>query len=151
MRHRRLSCDPHSGLIFDAKDPIHRSVDVPVKFFKDAVSMYQGEAAATGYVVDQTEILAELPDVPKPYVTGEALPPGQVRTFQAPIRNIAALTGPDLKQLVAVDRMPIAALPSARVTSTWGELHSPRTSTWTSTSTAERPTAQASVPSTANA
>jgi endonuclease G len=43
-----------------------------------------------------------------------------------PIRDIAALTGLDLGQLVAVDRMPIASeLPSARVTSTWRQLHSP--------------------------
>jgi hypothetical protein len=44
----------------------------------------------------------------------------------APIRDIAALTGLKLEQLVEVDRMPIAAiLPSARVTSAWRELSSP--------------------------
>lgn len=115
-----------TGPIFGAKDPIYRGVDIPLKFFKVAVFLYQDELAATGYVVDQTEVLADLPDVPKPGVTEEPPPPGQFRTFQVPIRDIAALTGLDLEQLVSVDRMPIAAaLPSARVTSTWRELHSP--------------------------
>lgn len=42
------------------------------------------------------------------------------------LRDIAALTGLTLDQLVAADRMPIAAaLPAARVTSTWRELRSP--------------------------
>lgn len=51
---------------------------------------------------------------------------GPFRTFQVPIRDIAALTGLNLEQLVGVDRMPIAtALPNARVTSTWRELTSP--------------------------
>jgi len=115
-----------TGPIFGAKDPIYRGVDIPLKFFKAAVFLYQGQLAATGYVVNQTEVLADLPDVPKPGVTEEPPPPGQFRTFQVPIRDIAALTGLDLEQLVAVDRMPIAAaLPTARVTSTWRELHSP--------------------------
>ena len=115
-----------TGPIFEPNDPIYRGVDIPLKFFKVADFLYQGQLAATGYVVDQTAVLADLPDVPKPGVTQEPVPPGQFRTFQVPIRDIAALTGLDLEQLVAVDRMPIAAaLPSARVASTWRELHSP--------------------------
>ncbi|MFC4397974.1 DNA/RNA non-specific endonuclease [Arthrobacter sedimenti] len=82
-----------TGPVFDAKDPIYRGVDIPLKFFKVAVFLYQGELAATGYVVDQTEVLADLPDLPKPRVTEEPAPPGQFRTFQVPIRDIAALTG----------------------------------------------------------
>jgi endonuclease G len=51
---------------------------------------------------------------------------GPFRTYQVPIRDIAALTGLDLDQLVAVDRMPIAAeLPTARLTSTWRRIASP--------------------------
>ena len=57
---------------------------------------------------------------------GDASPLSPFRTFQVPIRDIAQLTGLDLAQLIAVDRMPIAAaLPSARVTSVWRELSSP--------------------------
>ncbi|WP_208786603.1 hypothetical protein [[Micrococcus luteus] ATCC 49442] len=51
---------------------------------------------------------------------------GPFRTFQVPVRNIAALTGLDLDQLTAVDRMPITSeLPTAQVTATWRELISP--------------------------
>lgn len=115
-----------TGPIFDPTDPVYRGVDIPLKFFKVAAFLYQGELAATGYVVDQTPVLADLPDIPKPSVTEEAPPPGAFRTFQVPIRDIATLTGLDLDQLTAVDRMPIAAaLPRARVTSTWRRLHSP--------------------------
>jgi DNA/RNA endonuclease G (NUC1) len=115
-----------TGPIFGHSDPMYRGVDIPLKFFKVAVFIHRGELAATGYVVDQTPSLADLPDVPRPGVTDEAPPLGPFRTFQVPIRDVAALTGLDLDQLVAVDRMPIAAaLPSARVTETWRELHSP--------------------------
>jgi DNA/RNA endonuclease G (NUC1) len=115
-----------TGPIFGATDPVYRGVDIPLKFFKVAVFLQDGKLAATGYVVDQTPQLADLPDIPRPGVTDEAPPLGPFRTFQVPIRDIAALTGLDLGQLVAVDRMPIAAaVPSARVTSTWREIHSP--------------------------
>lgn len=115
-----------TGPIFGSSDPVYRGVDIPLKFFKVAVFLHHGEPAATGYVVDQTPELAHLPDVPRPGVADEAPLLGPFRTFQVPIRDIAALTGLDLDQLVAVDRMPIAsALPTARVTSTWRELSSP--------------------------
>jgi len=115
-----------TGPIFGPTDPVYRGADIPLKFFKVAVFLQAGKLAATGYVVDQTASLADLPDVPRPGVTDEAPPLGPFRTFQVPIRDIAALTGLNLHQLVVVDRMPIAtALPSARVTETWRELHSP--------------------------
>ncbi|WP_324642388.1 DNA/RNA non-specific endonuclease [Pseudarthrobacter sp. LT1] len=115
-----------TGPIFGATDPVYRGVDIPLKFFKVTAFLQAGKLAATGYVVDQTPSLADLPDIPRLGVTDEAPPPGPFRTFQVPIRDIAALTGLGLDQLVAVDRMPIAtALPSARVTETWRELHSP--------------------------
>jgi endonuclease G len=45
-----------------------------------------------------------------PGVTKDVPPLGLFRTFQAPIRDIAELTGLGLGQLIAVDRMPIAAI-----------------------------------------
>jgi endonuclease G len=76
--------------------------------------------------VDQTPQLAELPDVPRPGVTEDVPPLGPFRTFRAPIRDIAELTGLDLDQLVAVDRMPIAAtIGAAPVGSTWRKLTAP--------------------------
>ena len=63
-------------------------------------------------------------EVAEQQVIDDVPPLDQFRTFQAPIRDIAELTGLDLDQLVAVDRMPIAAtLGSARVGSTWRKLN----------------------------
>jgi DNA/RNA endonuclease G (NUC1) len=120
-----------TGPIFSDVDPVYRGVEIPLRFFKVAVFLKSESLAATGYVVDQTPQLKELPDVPRPgavseHIEGDAPPLGPFRTFQVPIRDIASLTGLDLAQLIAVDRMPIAtALPSARVTSAWRELTSP--------------------------
>ncbi|MCU1433944.1 MAG: endonuclease [Pseudarthrobacter sp.] len=115
-----------TGPIFGDTDPVYRGVDIPLLFFKVAVFLQDGELSATGYVVDQTPQLADLPDVPQPGAVDEAPPLGPFRTFQVPIRDIAALTGLHLDQLIAVDRMPIASeLPTARVTSTWRRLLSP--------------------------
>jgi DNA/RNA endonuclease G (NUC1) len=116
-----------TGPIFSDVDPVYRGVEIPLQFFKVAVFLQEGSLAATGYVVDQTPQLGDLDDVPKPGAVGDDAPPlGPFRTFQVPIRDIAALTGLELEQLVEVDRMPItAALPSARVTSAWRELSSP--------------------------
>ncbi|MHA7220296.1 DNA/RNA non-specific endonuclease [Arthrobacter sp. MDT1-48-3] len=120
-----------TGPIFSDVDPVYRGVEIPLRFFKVAVFLESGSLAATGYVVDQTPQLKDLPDIPRPGAVGEggdgeAPPLGPFRTFQVPIRDIAALTGLDLAQLIAVDRMPIAtALPRARVISAWRELTSP--------------------------
>ncbi|WP_104182275.1 DNA/RNA non-specific endonuclease [Arthrobacter sp. B0490] len=117
-----------TGPIFSDQDPVYRGVEIPLQFFKVAVFLETGFLAATGYVVDPTPQLKDLPDVPRPGAVddGDAPPLGPFRTFQTPIRDIAKLTELDLAQLIAVDRMPIAtALPTARITSTWRELSSP--------------------------
>jgi DNA/RNA endonuclease G (NUC1) len=116
-----------TGPIFSDVDPVYRGVEIPLRYFKIAVFLQGDSLAATGYVVDQTPQLTDLNDVPKPGGVGDDAPSlGPFRTFQVPIRDIAALTGLELDQLVEVDRMPIAAaLPSARVTSAWREISSP--------------------------
>ncbi|MHA7284548.1 DNA/RNA non-specific endonuclease [Arthrobacter sp. TMS2-4] len=117
-----------TGPVFSDVDPVYRGVEIPLRFFKVAVFLFGGALAATGYVVDQTPQLKDLPDVPRPGAVddGDAPPLGPFRTFQVPIWDIAALTGLDLAQLIAVDSMPIAAaLPTAGITSTWRELTSP--------------------------
>ena len=112
-----------TGPIFSDLDPVYRGVDIPLRYFKVAAFIHEGELAATGYVVDQTPQLAELPDVPGPGAMDEAPRWARFRTFQTPIRDIATLTGPDLDQLIEVDRMPIAAtLGTARVGTTWRKL-----------------------------
>jgi endonuclease G len=115
-----------TGPIFSDTDPVYRGVDIPLRYFKVAVFIHEGEVAATGYVVDQSPQLAELPDVPRPGVVEDIPPLGPFRTFQVPIRDIAALTGLDLDQLVEVDRMPISAtLGTALVETTWRRLSAP--------------------------
>jgi DNA/RNA endonuclease G (NUC1) len=115
-----------TGPIFSDLDPVYRGVDIPLRFFKVAAFIHEGELAATGYVVDQSPQLAELPDVPRPGALEDVPPLGPFRTFQVPIRDIAELTGLDLDQLAEVDRMPIAAtLGAAPVGSTWRKLSAP--------------------------
>jgi endonuclease G len=90
-----------TGPIFSDVDPVYRGVDIPLRFFKVAAFIRQGF-------------------VPRPEAVEEVPPLGPLRTFQTPIRDVAELTGLDLDQLVAVDRMPIAAaLGTARVGSIW--------------------------------
>lgn len=114
-----------TGPIFSDVDPVYRGVEIPLRYFKVAVFLHQGALSAVGYVVDQTPQLADLPEVPQPGAIDQAPPLGPFRTFQTPIRDIAELTALNLSQLIAVDRMPIAAtLGAARVGSTWRELAS---------------------------
>ncbi|WP_028280031.1 DNA/RNA non-specific endonuclease [Arthrobacter sp. H5] len=114
-----------TGPIFSDIDPVYRGTEIPLQYFKVAVFLVDGALAATGYVVDQTPQLGDLPDLPLPGSVEEAPPLGPFRTFQVPIRDIAALTGLDLTQLMGFDRMPIAtALPSAETAAAWRELTS---------------------------
>jgi endonuclease G len=85
-----------TGPIFSDTDPVYRGVDIPLRYFKVAAFIHEGELAATGYVVDQTPQLAELPDVPRPGAVEDVPPLGPFRTFQTPVRDIAELTGLDL-------------------------------------------------------
>jgi hypothetical protein len=47
-------------------------VDIPLCFFKVAAFLHHGELAATGYVVEQTPQLDDLPEIPGPGVTDES-------------------------------------------------------------------------------
>jgi hypothetical protein len=49
--------------------------------------------AATGYVVDQTPQLDDLPEIPPQGVSDDAPPIGPFRTFQVSIRAVALLPG----------------------------------------------------------
>lgn len=53
-----------TGPIFSDVDPVYRGVEIPLRYFKVAVFLHQGELSAVGYVVDQTPQLADLPDMP---------------------------------------------------------------------------------------
>ncbi|WP_309082411.1 DNA/RNA non-specific endonuclease [Zhihengliuella sp.] len=112
-----------TGPVFGDRDPVYRGVGIPLQYFKVAAFLHRGELAATGYVVDQTPQLADVPGVPRPGAVGEAPPLGPFRTFQVPITDIAARTGLDLARLVAADRLPAAVgTRAAGVPATWREL-----------------------------
>jgi DNA/RNA endonuclease G (NUC1) len=87
-----------TGPIFSEVDPVYRGVDIPLRFFKVAVFLESGSLAATGYVVDQTPQLKDLPDVPRPGAlddgtadSDDAPPLGPFRTFPD-----LSVTSPDL-------------------------------------------------------
>ncbi|MBB3677452.1 DNA/RNA non-specific endonuclease [Modestobacter versicolor] len=89
--------------VLDPADPPYRGIRVPLRFVKVAAFVHRGELAATGYLLDQTPLVGELPGTA---ATDDAPPLGPFRTFQVPVADVAALTGLDLDQLAAVDRLP---------------------------------------------
>ena len=108
-----------TGAVLGADDPTYRDTRIPLRFWKvaaflDPVAASSGAPAlaATGYVLDQT---AQLPDLPDRYAAAAAQdeppPLGPYRTYQVPLTDVTALTGLDLGPLPAVDRYtpPVAA------------------------------------------
>jgi endonuclease G len=117
-----------TGPVLAANDPSYRGVQLPLRFFKVAAFLdsdqHGTQLAATGYVLDQTPLIHDLPGaVARAQAAGEPPPLGPFRTFQVPISDIAGLTGLDLAQLTAVDRFARGGT-SARTMSRWIELHS---------------------------
>ena len=102
-----------TGPVLAADDPPYRGVAIPLRFFKVAAFLDAGALAATGYVLDQSPQLEDLPGVPGaptlvlPDADGGPPPLGAYRTYQVPIADVAALTGLGLDQLAAVDRLPL--------------------------------------------
>jgi endonuclease G len=88
-------------------DPPYRGIQVPRRFWKVvgwATSDGTGGTpalAATGYVLDQSEVLDPLLES-----TAEPPPLGAYLTYQVPLVDIVALTGLDLGPLLAADRLP---------------------------------------------
>jgi len=109
--------------VLDPADPPYRGIRIPLRFAKVAAFVDRGELAATGYLLDQTPFVGDLPAA----VPGELPPLGPFRTFQVPIGDIAALTGLDLDRLAAVDRLPAVVeqpVGAPGVPPGWVRLHS---------------------------
>lgn len=109
VHRQRLSV--FTGPVLAAGDPPYRGIRVPLRFWKvvawnagDGGEGADGSLAAVGFVVDQAP-LVDAGGVREP-VLGEAPALGPFRTFQVPIGDIAGLTGLDMPELVAADRMP---------------------------------------------
>ncbi|GAB7193634.1 hypothetical protein NUM3379_43440 [Kineococcus sp. NUM-3379] len=95
-----------TGPVLADDDPEYRGVLLPRRFFKVVAHLRagrEGELAAAAFVLDQSPLVAGLvrarrvPDLP-PF-----------RTFQVPVRDVAALSGLDLGPLAGADRQVVPA------------------------------------------
>jgi DNA/RNA endonuclease G (NUC1) len=104
--------------VLSVDDPPYRGIQVPLRFWKVAAwtTGDPGELASAGFVLDQSALVDTTVEGAR-----DVPPLGGFRTFQVPIRDIAAIAGVDFGPLEAADvfvRAPAVAQP-------WAELHSP--------------------------
>jgi endonuclease G, mitochondrial len=96
-----------AGPVLDPADPPYRGIRIPLRFWKVAAFVQEGQLAATGYLLDQTPLVDDRDAAFRAAAEAGSLPPlGAFRTFQVPIADIAAVTGVPLDQLAAVDLLP---------------------------------------------
>lgn len=92
--------------VLDPDDPPYRGIRVPLRFWKIAAWRSDAGLAAAGFVLDQSALVDTR--------QGLRVPPlGAFRTFQVPIRDIAAEARVDVGQLADVD---VLARPGVRPT-----------------------------------
>src|SRR3954469_377428 len=121
-----------AGPVLDPDDPPYRGIQIPLRFWKVAAFVQDGELAATGYLLDQTPLVTDLEAaMAEASAAGEIPPLGPFRTFQVPIADIAALSGVDLGRLAAAHRLATAATEEAppapgQAASGWVQLSSLR-------------------------
>ncbi|WP_274562457.1 DNA/RNA non-specific endonuclease [Streptomyces spiramyceticus] len=104
---RKLSV--FTGPVLEDSDPPYRGIKVPLRFWKVAAFMQNGELASTAYVLDQSPDLtrdAAARALAEAARAGDPPPLGAFRTFQVPVANIAEITGLGLGPLPAADRLP---------------------------------------------
>jgi len=112
-----------TGPVLDDDDPPYRGIQVPLRFWKVAAFVQDGDLASTAYVLDQSPDLSK--DAADRARAGAAargdLPPlGAFRTFQVPVADVAEITGLDLGRLPAADRLPTRVRAARR----WTQLES---------------------------
>ncbi|MFB6678197.1 DNA/RNA non-specific endonuclease [Streptomyces sp. NPDC056390] len=114
---RKLSV--FTGPVLEDSDPPYRGIKVPLRFWKVAAFMQDGELAASAYVLDQSPDLSRdaaaraLADAAR---AGDPPPLGAFRTFQVPVADVAEVTGLDLGPLPDADRLPRAVRAEKRWT-----------------------------------
>jgi endonuclease G len=118
-----------AGPVLDPADPPYRGIRIPLRFWKVAAFVQDGQLAATGYLLDQTPLVHDRDAAFRAAAEGGALPPlGAFRTFQVPIADIGTLSQLGLGQLAAVDLLrtepSLAPPPPGRTGAGWVELHS---------------------------
>ncbi len=113
--------------VFDPADPVYRGVQVPRRFWKIAAWLQHTHLAATGYVLDQTELIGPILRADAQFAEGEAPPLGAYRTYQVPLVDIADAAGVLMPELIAADVLqPTVAAPAgaAAARTPWIELTS---------------------------
>jgi endonuclease G len=103
----------YTAPVLEPGDPPYRGIRVPLRFWKVAAWRDGDELAAAGFVLDQAP-LVEGGDVGRGTREATAGVPdlGPFRTFQAPISDLAALTGLEMRHLVDADRFPATLRPA---------------------------------------
>ncbi|TJZ80410.1 endonuclease [Rhodococcus oryzae] len=87
-----------TGPVLAADDPRYRGVSLPRQFWKTvAMVKKDGELSVTGYLLSQAALLDEFAE------GEESFSFGAYRTYQVPVRRIAALTGLGMDTYVAAD------------------------------------------------
>ncbi|HZK05284.1 MAG TPA: DNA/RNA non-specific endonuclease [Actinomycetaceae bacterium] len=91
-----------SGPVLDDGDPLYRGVALPRQFFKlVAMVPASGVLSATAYLLSQEALLGEFATHPENFSFGA------YRTFQVPVKRIAALTGLDLTTWIQADPLEL--------------------------------------------
>jgi endonuclease G len=112
-----LAVSVFTGPVLAEDDDTYRGVRLPRQFWK-IVAMVKGsgELSVTGYLLSQAALIDELP-------TEESFSYGAYRTFQVPVRGIAALTGLDLAPHIAADPLErLETTPAPREVTEPGDL-----------------------------
>ena len=119
---QRLSV--YTAPVLAVDDPTYRDMQIPRRYWKIAAwttptstdTDTEGQTlAATGYVLDQTELLPPILQADRRSLEpGEPPPLGAYRTFQVPLVDIATLTELNLEPLLAADLLGAApSVPAA--------------------------------------
>jgi len=87
--------------VLDPADPFYRGVQIPRRFWNIAAWIRQSELAATGYVLDQTDLIAPILAADALVSGAEPPPLGAYRTFQVPLVDIADAAGVRMPELAA--------------------------------------------------
>ena len=96
-----------TGPVLEPADPVYRGVRIPLRFYKIAAWLQRGKIAATGYILDQIELVQPILSAA---LRDDGEPLGAFKTFQVPVQDIATLTGLSMPTLVVADVFaPVAA------------------------------------------
>ena len=101
-----------TGPILQPDDPMYRGAQIPLRYYKIAAWLGGQRLAASGYVLDQTELVQRILTAPdrKPRTTP---PLGAYKTFQVPIADIARTAELTMPDLVEADVLQLAGVHGA--------------------------------------